>query len=515
MICITTEKQYHYKCIGGCGAEIDLDRFHPYGWICGKCRKTTKLVVKCADCGKDVEVSWSTYRNKKLDYKYRCETCYKAHMAQLAIDKFAKMDEEQRKDYMKPCHDGRYDWEDSLTQEEKDERDQFLLTISENYYTNETEEEKESRIKNQKKRFEDMTEEERKEYMKPAMEGKLNWRNNMSLEDLLLESERNRLIALASWEGLDEEERALRLQPLRDGWKIWNDNLSDNDRLLHNEKISKSNKETWNNMTIEDQLKRLQPLWDGWHNWWNSLSEEERNSKIDFLLNISKNYYANETDDQRRNRILNQSSGELNYYKNETEEHRQQRIDSKIQYWENLSYDKFIEIRYNRALKYNMKSNEEKMKYITKTEMEFMNILNKENIEYKFHYYNTFKDSSFRKLFPMHPISKSVLVSPYHEWDFLIPNKFKNVFIDVDGSYHDFNNLGPRMNNDMKNLFVQNQEFEDSQRKYQTDNLPAYIILAYDDKITDDTEVLNLHDHSRMSFQKFIVLLKKLSMYKK
>lgn len=55
----------------------------------------------------------------------------------------------------------------------------------------------------------------------------------------------------------------------------------------------------------------------------------------------------------------------------------------------------------------------------------------------------------------------------------------------------------------------------DSKRPYQTDGLDAYVVQCYDDKLTNDTPVVNIKTNEKMTMKSFIALMNILNLSNK
>ena len=94
---------------------------------------------------------------------------------------------------------------------------------------------------------------------------------------------------------------------------------------------------------------------------------------------------------------------------------------------------------------------------------------------------------------------------------FFINTKQKDIFIDIDGSIHDesqTNRIVTFMNK-QKGYLSDKQLFDDSQRKYQTDGLDAYIIQCYADILDSNSKIMNIYDENDiMNLEEFINIIK-------
>lgn len=130
-------------------------------------------------------------------------------------------------------------------------------------------------------------------------------------------------------------------------------------------------------------------------------------------------------------------------------------------------------------------------------------------IHYDWGYASSIVHQDFDKLFPNNPHTKSNVVNPYHAWDFIIYGTAKNILIDIDGSIHNVaefdivRNLKSKKSQAGTYRLSSHIQFNDSQRPYQTDGMDAYIIECYNDKLADDTRVLNLQTGDYMTYKKF------------
>ena len=130
-------------------------------------------------------------------------------------------------------------------------------------------------------------------------------------------------------------------------------------------------------------------------------------------------------------------------------------------------------------------------------------------LKYDIHWYNKIKHPDFDKLFPNNPVTGSKFVSPYHQWDISVKLFDTRVLIDIDGSIHDPNKISHDVTYfDGRKISLSDLiTFNDSQRVYQTDNLNAYVIQCYDDKLTDNTPVVKINTGEIINFKSLIGIL--------
>ena len=375
--------KYTYHCLG-CNKEYRTDDFHPYGYICKKCRNKVKenisLKIPCSICGKDAYISWQDYKKKYPNGPFRCKECLKKLQSKNTTNQWNSMSKEE---YNKHCS--------------KYSKAQLII-------------------------WKRRSKEERTKYMEPVFDGRNNWRKNMTLDEQIEHSLKLSIAGKKSWENKSIEYRKLHMEPCQKGSKLYRKNLSYSDRIFKD---------------LNHALK------------WNELPN-------DYKINQVK------------------SPGEF----------------------------------------------------------QLIEILNSNNIPYKLHYYSTaiydtfgyyypniedfnnFNEwPQFRQLFPNNPISNSNYICPFHEWDFGIikDNKFY-MFIDVDGSIHNPNLANSEVTDYYGNKFILNEsvKFYEAQRFYQTDGLYAYIIKSYNNKITDETPVIDIRSNTKKSFKEFLINIQKL-----
>ena len=214
------------------------------------------------------------------------------------------------------------------------------------------------------------------------------------------------------------------------------------------------------------------------------------------------------TPEAKEKMIKNESKGQLKRYANETLEQKEKRSNinsvSGLEFYKNLSYNDKLMLNRERCKTFNKHQVKlfgympelclNDIKY--KTEKDFMNLLIENNINFIWQYYNLYPYPNFKELFPYNIHHDVDYVSPFHRWDFYIQTKKTNIFIDIDGSIHDPTQNNYPVTNRVGNKISMTviQKFVESQRKYQTDNLPAYIIKCFDGKLTLDSNVENVYN---------------------
>ena len=298
---------------------------------------------------------------------------------------------------------------------------------------------------------------------------------------------------------LPEEEKKKRNNRLQLDNKRYRDNITPEEKARVSKLHSEANKRRFKNMTKEEYEIYRQHCREGYENRSEESKLQHKQNSIDMWKNKTIEEYEETTSKMSKR---------------------------KKDWWDNLSKEEYIKLCNNiqkGTLKnLNNMSNKEIYEWINKksssekytsTEKEFINILNLNNIEFIPQYTNETIYPDFHKLFPNNPVTESDYTSPYHAWDFKISTLQKDILVDIDGSIHDeskFNNINPKGNQ----VFDHNKGilFNDSQRPYQTDNLDAYIIKAYNDIINDNTIVYSIKDNKDILFKDFILYLNGLNM---
>ena len=93
--------------------------------------------------------------------------------------------------------------------------------------------------------------------------------------------------------------------------------------------------------------------------------------------------------------------------------------------------------------------------------------------------------------------------------DLHLKNTIKMLKRQIDGSIHDPNKISHDVTYfDGRKISLSDLiAFNDSQRVYQTDNLNAYVIQCYDDKLTDNTPVVKINTGEIINFKSLIGIL--------
>ncbi len=269
--------------------------------------------------------------------------------------------------------------------------------------------------------------------------------------------------------------------------KQWNDK-SQEEKDIQIEKLNAGKMKYWNNLENKEyHSKRAR------EKWYNQ-PQEERDRILLALDNGRKYFLENLTDDQKKEIFKKKSTSLKKYWASLSEEEYGKRMDE-----------------FRKALKNNF----DNLNMIpNKNESTFINYLNIYKLRYEFVWYNKNKHPEFDKLFPSDKININRSTSPYHAWDFIIHTKDGDVLVDVDGSIHDSNKTNNVVTDYAGNKFILSDyiQFKDSQRPYQTDDLPAYSINCHNDNIDYSTTVTRIDTGENMAFKAFMSLLEWMDM---
>lgn len=246
--------------------------------------------------------------------------------------------------------------------------------------------------------------------------------------------------------------------------KSWNDK-SDGEKAIIGQRKSIAIKAFYKNESNEDRINRIARM---------SLAQLNRSEedKADSLIKF-------------KNTMKNRSLYEMELWK--------KRISD---YYKNESLNDF-EIRSYRNACGKVLSDKNK----SKTECDLLFIFKKFHIDTEYGYASKTVHPEFYKTFPINPVTNQK-VFPHHAWDF----KVGNILIDIDGSEH---TIQPKEFITKDGIDVGGLiQFNDSQRPYQADGMDAYIILAYNDKISDAISVFNLQNGEYITFGVFLNMIK-------
>lgn len=319
-----------------------------------------------------------------------------------------------------------------------------------------------------------------------------------------------------------QKSKEKRYKKVREAIKATWNNYSESERL---ERVKKA-KLGIANMSLEAKNKRSMNSSIAAKNQMANRTPEEIEITKKKISEYNKIRYLNMTDEERKNlsekisKGLNNRSDKDKFISNlkrsntlkatiatMSPKEKAIRIKRLKDYWNNIDIETFQKIKKDQAIKYSNYINNISINP-NLNELNLMIYLDKYNIKYKYQSFNTIIHPDFSKLFPINPITGSNYVNPHHKWDFRLFTKDSEVLIDIDGSIHahpSYSITHPFTK--IRYQLLDYYKFKDSQRPYQTDNLPAYVILCYDNNLTDDTLVIDLITNSTIDFKTFLSIL--------
>lgn len=326
-------------------------------------------------------------------------------------------------------------------------------------------------------------EEKRKEISKIFSDAQKTRIENMNKEEYDKYIHQQCEIGAKGVSGWSEEYKNNKSQIMKEIWE----NRSDEEKKVIGKKQSDGLKRYIESLSEDEFSKRMQILNDGYNknkdeirkllskialDKWNNFSDKEKEEKLKQLRAGFDKYFSDD------NKLKEFSEKMKDVHQNFTNEERM-----------NLLLNKALGIAGSELIQSNP----------TGTESEFMNYMNLNKVTFKFQYVNENYDVKIFDEFGKN-------ISPYHIWDFILYLKDKNLLIDIDGSVHIFSPGSAE--SDIKTSV----NINDSKRKYLTDNLDAYVVQCYNDRLTEDTKVLNINTEEVITFKQFLSMLNVMNM---
>ncbi len=338
-----------------------------------------------------------------------------------------------------------------------------------------------------KKQYDSWSDEKKAEISNKLSAAKKEMWANFSEEEKSLRSERIASGVKKHYEGFSEEDRLNHSIRTKEGIA----NMSEDAKAQHSINTSNAVREYMANLSEEEKAARYEKAAESHREYWAKLSEEERA----FRGELVRAGIAGMSEEERRRRSINSSNATREYMASLTDEEKadfaRKISEWNIQRYKNMSDEERAELSKRIAIGRRNADN--------KNENEFANMLNRYGIRHSRFYFTKEKHPEFDKLFPSNPITGGSVVS-MKEWDFIIHLNDKDVLVDVDGGMHsklidsiicERNGITYKLADDIK--------FRDSQRKYQTDGLDAYIVSCLEDDLSDTTIVYNVASGSSMT----------------
>ena len=456
---------------------------------------------KCDQCGADSSLSVSAYNvRKRLNKPFLCKECSKKERAEITRQRMANMDPEEKKNMYKRAGEKHKNTLSNLSDEEKKKRNDRLQNDNKKYRENISDEEKEriSKLHSEanKRRFQNISDDEMEIYRQNCRDAYYSKTDE--------EKEQHRQRSIDMWKNKSDEDYNSTINKMSMSKKEWWNNTDDDILDEMAEKIRYTLTKRWIDMSEEEKEEALKPMKEGYQKWLQSLSEEEKNIRKEKAKIQSAERWEQMNQSERDFIISSLNKGNKRYWSNISEEdktiHIKKLTDGQKEWWNSLSDDDKESILLKSVINRNDNYN------LTGTELEFSNILRINNITYQSQYISKIKYPHFHELFPNNPISGADFVFPFHDWDFRINLRDKSILVDIDGSIHDPSKTNVSVTGPKKNKFNLSDFilFNDSQRPYQTDRLDAYVVKAYNDKIEDETVVMNIKTNKEIKFKDFM-----------
>lgn len=313
------------------------------------------------------------------------------------------------------------------------------------------------------------------------------WYKNMSPEERLAVSKRMSDSAKSRWSTMSNDQYTDLCARMSIGSiAYWND-ISDADYA----KRCQIAKHMWDTMSEDSRLNHRMGISKSQKNRWSTMSSDDYSHMCHVLSKVAKSYWDNISDDELQKRRLDMS------------------IRSK-EYWDTMDEAEFERWKYNQSHGFADYLNTLGL-YPNRNEQSFIKLLNDAGIkEWTYQHINNTIDPEFSVKYPFNCFMNTPRVNPYHRWDFSIKIPNWNILIDVDGSIHDPDktNYMVTYENGSKFKLYEYIQFKDSQRIYQRDGNPAFIIECHDDQLTDECRVISVVNGSVDTLRRFLLKCK-------
>lgn len=339
--------------------------------------------------------------------------------------------------------------------------------------------------------------------------------HNLSEEEKKRRAEISKSKMKEYWSNMDSSDKEKRLDTLNSGFKEYINSRSDDEKKRVSKLLSESQSIRWKNMDMNKRQEILDILHTSSQDWYNSLSDDEKKEFHKHIQDGNRKWWDSLSDTEKEKYGTIRKSASKDYWNlvkqdpTVMNEISKRQSESITKYWREMTEDEYMLWDTKRQQGLTAYVNQLESDSMNSNEIKFVEYLIKNRIQYKFHYYNKIEHSDFDKLFPINPVTGSLFVSPYHQWDFIIHTLESDVLVDIDGSIHNKEKINYTVKYyNGKDINLSDMiEFNDSKRLYQTDGLPAYIIQCYDDNLTDETPVINISTGKIITLLSFISLI--------
>ncbi len=318
----------------------------------------------------------------------------------------------------------------------------------------------------------------------------------------------------ALYEAKPEEEKKAFVESQRERSKAYWSSLDDKTKEADSKRrkdLWKKRKEDGSGQFILDAMK------EGRANWWNSLSDEEKEEQWSYMEAGRAKWWNNLTNEEKAEHMKHPHEGFTKWFNRLSSSDRKSFLDTiqvgHREFWENMTTQAYIDL--NATIKDDGKTYFESDSLLgnkdvkpTSIEVEFINLLKQNGIDYTFQYRSKQVHPDFVTLFPRNPITGMGFTSPYHYWDFMLDVNGRNILIDVDGGIHfkeTFTRVHPFTNKEYSVL--EYNKFSDSKRPYQTDGMDAYVVECPDNHVHEKCIVSNVKTGEKTTLKSFIATL--------
>ena len=425
----------------------------------------SKIDVTCLDCNEVYHMRYDGYHSKPSDYHWRCKKCRDIENGKFHKNRISALSEEEKLKRNSLLRDSSQSFWKSISKE-----DRYLIShkISNSlidYQKNLTTDGKNKISKTLKSVWKSRTSEDKSRILRLLEDGRGHY-HTLSDDKKLEWSQRSRENSLNYWNNLsdDDYDNIRRLMSM--GWS----GMSDDRRSQMSDRL----KNAWKNKSADELIEHAEKS----RRWWASLTSEHKSEIID-----------------RQKKWWNSLS----------EEHRKAISDNHKDAWKNMPRSRYEEIIFK--IKKGLEKHYNALNdgsYETNSSIEFRNAINIINskggkINYMRESPNEKVHHDFYSIYTHHPFFKNRSVSPFKNWDYRLIVNEKHILVDIDGSSHIIPEGQVIYNRGMDNELDRGAytKWLDQKRKYCTDNLDAYVIMCYDDKLTDDTMVMKLNSNSK------------------
>lgn len=320
-----------------------------------------------------------------------------------------------------------------------------------------------NRKESAKKRFSSMSEQELAAWQAKMKDGYNKIPDEKKKKILEEASDRKK----REWANKSEEERRAISNSIKQGIG----SMSSDAKSEWKKKISNAQKQTWEKLSIEERKEKMADLFAGSKEYWDNITPEELKLNHQLVSEGLKRYFANADP-------------------NELKERWKKIGDANLKRWHAMSeYEKHEKLR----VLWDGRTS------VGPTEVQFANLLRMYGIWYNGKIVHNFYTGDIHYIHPKffevfgrtNPINGDMNF-PYHHWDFMIvSNNGPDLLIDVDGSVHKASSKSEiTSHSGVKFKMRPYMEYQDSKRPYFIpDGYKAYIIQAYNDKLSPETPV--------------------------